>query len=303
MLEAGLSFSRFAHYVAVSALFGIALFPLYSGLSRADSESARFFHWLSGAVATAAVATLVANVAWLALTTANMNGELSAAFAPPALWSVIQKTSFGHVWRLRLIINVILVAITLGHLAFRRSEPHGILVPLLSGMLLASVAGTGHTQVGGSAAGLLHVAADATHLLAAGAWLGGLIALAFILKECPPAAAGVLTRFSGMGYAAVSVLIGTGLVNSWFLVGSFPRLITTAYGQLLLVKLVVFTGMLGLAMANRFWLVPSLIQSADGSAASLLKLRQHVTGEQVLGALVLLIVSILGTMEPAMAPS
>ena len=74
MLEAGLSFSRFAHYVAVSALFGIALFPLYSGLSQADSESARFFRWLSAALATAAVTTLVANVAWLAFTTANMNG-------------------------------------------------------------------------------------------------------------------------------------------------------------------------------------------------------------------------------------
>ena len=110
-------------------------------------------------------------------------------------------------------------------------------------------------------------------------------------------------RFSGMGYIAVSVLILTGLINSWFLVGSFSGLITTAYGQLLLVKLVLFAGMLGLAMANRFWLVPSLIQSANGSTASLLKLRQHVTGEQVLGALVLLIVSILGTMELAMAPS
>ena len=74
MLEAGLIFSRFLHYVAVSALFGIALFQLYSGLSRADSDSARLFRWLSGAVATAAVATLVANVVWLAFTTANMNG-------------------------------------------------------------------------------------------------------------------------------------------------------------------------------------------------------------------------------------
>ena len=201
MLEVGLILSRFAHYVAVSALFGVALFPLYGGLNRADGKSARFFVWLPGFAATAAVATLVANFAWLAFTTANMNGAMSAALAPPALWSVIQETSFGHVWSARAVINIILVAITLAHLAFRRTEPQGILVPLLSGVLLASVAGTGHTQVGGPANGLLHVGADAEHLLAAGAWLGGLIALAFILRECSPAAAGVLTRFSGMGYA------------------------------------------------------------------------------------------------------
>ena len=101
----------------------------------------------------------------------------------------------------------------------------------------------------------------------------------------------------------MSVLILTGLVNSWFLVGSISALITTAYGQLLLAKLVLFTGMLGLAMANRFWLVPSLIQNADGSSASLFKLHQHVISEQVLGTIVLVIVSILGTMEPAIAPS
>ena len=83
-------------------------------------------------------------------------------------------------------------------------------------MLWASVAGTRHTQVGGSVDGLLHVGADAAHLLAAGAWLGGLIALVFLLRERPPASAGILTRFSGMGYVAVSVLILTGLVNSWF---------------------------------------------------------------------------------------
>ena len=93
-----------------------------------------------------------------------------------------------------------------------------------------------------------------------------------------------------MGYVAVSVLILTGLVNSWFLVGSISALITTAYGQLLLAKLVLFAGMLGLATANRFWLVLSLIQNTDESSASLLKLRQHVMSEQVLGTMVLLIV-------------
>ena len=110
-------------------------------------------------------------------------------------------------------------------------------------------------------------------------------------------------RFSGMGYAAVSVLILSGLINSWFLVGSLSGLITTPYGQVLLVKLVLFAGMLGLAMANRFWLVPSLFNNSDESSMSLLKLRQHVTAEQVLGALVLLVVSFLGTMDLAIAPS
>jgi copper resistance protein D len=45
-----------------------------------------------------------------------------------------------------------------------------------------------------------------------------------------------------MGYVAVAVLIASGLINSWFLVGSFAALLGTLYGRLLLVKLSLFFG-------------------------------------------------------------
>ena len=80
------------------------------------------------------------------------------------------------------------------------------------------------------------MASDAAHLLAAGAWLGGLLPLGFVLlvsrgameparpMDLDPA----LLRFSGMGYVAVATLLGTGFVNSWFLVGAVSNLWTTA---------------------------------------------------------------------------
>jgi len=37
-----------------------------------------------------------------------------------------------------------------------------------------------------------------------------------------------------MGYVAVATLIASGLVNSWFLVGSVSGLLETLYGQILL---------------------------------------------------------------------
>jgi putative copper export protein len=64
-----------------------------------------------------------------------------------------------------------------------------------------------------------------------------------------------------MGYIAVTTLIGSGLVNGWFLVGNVSGLFATPYGQLLLVKVVLFTGMLALAVSNRFWIVPSLTKA------------------------------------------
>ena len=141
--------------------------------------------------------------------------------------------------------------------------------------------------------------ADEAHLLAAGAWLGGLLPLRYILLRGSPDAESILRRFSGMGYVAVAVLIGTGLINSWFLVGSLDGLTSTPYGQLLLLKLSLLLGMLGLAFVNRFWLVPALATNSDKSIAAIGRLRRHVLGEQALGLLVILIVSVLGIMAPA----
>jgi len=102
----------------------------------------------------------------------------------------------------------------------------------------------------------------------------------------------------------VAALIASGLINAWFLVGSVGKLATTPYGQLLLLKLGLFFGMLALAALNRFHLVPSLVaaqENGESLASSLRRLRWSVRGEQVLGLLIVLIVSELGTMQPAIA--
>jgi putative copper resistance protein D len=109
----------------------------------------------------------------------------------------------------------------------------------------------------------------------------------------------ILLRFSSMGYVAVATLIASGLINSWLLVGSVSNLLTTLYGQILLVKLGLFGAMLALAAANRFWLVPRMIETRAGASVWLGRLRYHVLGEQFLGLMVLLAVSVLGTMRPA----
>lgn len=148
----------------------------------------------------------------------------------------------------------------------------------------------------------MHVGMDALHLLAAGAWLGGLLALSATLRK-PRANYGptTLARFSGMGLLAVATLVATGLVNSWFLVGTMDGLLTTRYGHLLIAKLAAFLGMGALAAANRFWLAPALeaMPQRDGHNARLNQLERHVLGELGLGAAVLMVVGVLGALQPA----
>jgi putative copper resistance protein D len=104
-----------------------------------------------------------------------------------------------------------------------------------------------------------------------------------------------------MGYAAVALLVGTGAVNSWYLVLSISQLPASLYGQLLIIKLGLFALMLLLAAMNRFWLVPNVQAATPGSQTktSLFRLRYHIIGEQLLGVLIIALVSVLGTLAPS----
>ena len=303
MIEAGLIFTRFLHYAAAMALFGVSLFPLYAFTGRTDPDRVRLCNWLRPVQAGLAAVAFVSASLWLALVAANMSGSLSAAIDPEALRSVLSDSLFGEVWAARLLLIALLVGLTaFSSFSSKKHLPAG-LNTVLSGALLATLAGTGHTMHSEGMARWLHIAADGTHLLAAGAWFGGLLALGKLLADRTPDAAAVLHRYSGMGYVAVAILVGSGLINSWYLVGSISNIFAKPYGQLLLVKLGLFSGMLMLAAANRFWLMPALVRDASIGLVAAQRLRRHIIGEQALGVLVIVIVSLLGTLEPAIGHS
>jgi putative copper resistance protein D len=289
---------RFAHYAALTALFGLALFPLYAAGERGAPAARSRKPWL---IVTAVLSLLTTGL-WFAATVGEMSGAVADAAAPDVLWPVIRDMEFGHLAAARMGLGILAVA-----LAVRRDRPWAL--TLVSGLLLASLAGAGHARLDAGAAGLGRIAVDALHLLAAGAWFGGLAGLASAMASLGPAPAdAALTRFglqirgfSHMGYAAVATLVGTGLVNGVRLVGSTGALLSTAYGRLLMVKVALFLGMLALAAINRLWISPALTQPSEGldSRPWLRSLARHVAAEQVLAVLVLAAVSWLGVLDPA----
>jgi putative copper resistance protein D len=306
-METGLIAARFLHFAAVMALFGLALFPLYSYPGRPGELPARLGRWLSVSLRLAVLLAVASALVWGLLTVANMAGTLSTAADRDALLFVLRDTDFGRVWAARLLLAAALFALLIGRRDPKRQR--GWATPSASALLLLSLAFVGHTQIQEGWLRTLHIIADGAHLLAAGTWLGGLLALGYLLvlarqspSEYTADARAALVRFSGIGSIAVAVLVGSGLINAWFLVGSVGKLATTPYGQLLLVKLCLFFGMLALAALNRFHLVPSLVGAEQNSgplASSLRRLRRSVLGERLLGLVIVLIVSFLGTMQPA----
>ncbi len=308
MIDVGLIASRFLHYISVTVLAGVSMFPLYA---YAAAEPVRVRRWRQRVRLAAAVGALLSGLLWFVFTVANMSGALADVIDLEIIWTVVRNTGFGGVWSARLVLAIITVGLIWNRFDTEFDSRRGLITPVLAAVLLVSLAGVGHSQIDEGLAGIIHVVSDAAHLLAAGAWLGGLVPLGYLLllhrRETAFAQQselnGILLRFSGMGYIAVTILIGSGLINSWFLIGKFSGLFATPYGKLLIVKLVFFCGMLVLAVWNRFWLVPSLAKGGEddrgGRTASAGTLRNHVLSEQFLGLMVLLVVSALGTMRPA----
>ncbi|MFF0221835.1 copper resistance CopC/CopD family protein [Streptomyces sp. NPDC004629] len=107
----------------------------------------------------------------------------------------------------------------------------------------------------------LAMASSVLHLLATGVWLGGLAALLTTLYRVPddvPAA--VVVRFSRLAFAAVAVLVGTGVYQSWRGLGSWEALSGTSYGRILVAKLAAVALLLAVAGRSRRWtarLVPA----------------------------------------------
>lgn len=297
MIEAGLIATRFLHYSAVLALFGMSLFAVYA---YPCSEPVTVLRWRRRALIFASLLALISGLIWFACVVASLSGDIGGIADGEVVWSVVSDTNFGKLWVLRTTLMLLLVALTLLTLAFDKLSTD-VSGALLAGLLLASLAGQGHTQLGEGLAHAIHVSADAAHLLAAGAWLGGLLPLGVLLlvsrRENDDQVDGVLKRFSGMGYIAVATLVGSGLLNTWFLVGSAANAFTP-YGIALVSKVILFGGMLCLAIANRFWLLPAI--DKNKTSVSLHKrLRRHVLAEQCLGFAIVLIVSVLGTLQPA----
>jgi putative copper resistance protein D len=170
MIDVSLVAFRFLHYCAVTTLAGAAFFPLYA---YAGSEPPALARWRGRVLLGSALLALISGLGWFIFSVANMSGGLVDVFDPEVLAAVLRDTGFGVVWVVRMILAGALVAVTIANT--RAHAPGGQEMPifLLTAGLLASLAGAGHTQIEEGWKGVLHVAADAAHLLAAGAWLGG----------------------------------------------------------------------------------------------------------------------------------
>jgi copper resistance protein D len=262
--------------------------------------------WLRRLAAAGVIVGLLSWAAWLAVLAISMSGLPPAqAFTPGVLRTLITRTTFGHVWAIRLVLLLALATCLPPRPAARdaRWTLRDAIAAAAAAGLAGSMAATGHA-LGTHAA---HLWVDAAHLVGAALWVGMLPPLALVLRRAtaaaPPGglefAAAAVRRFSAPAMVAVIVLAASGVANAWWLLDSPGDLVSTRYGLLLLAKIALFGLMLLLAVVNRIWWTPRLEPRAAGDGLlATRRLRRNVVAELLLGTAVLFLVGVLGVTAP-----
>jgi copper transport protein len=212
-------------------------------------------------------------------------------------------SAWGASWWIHLAAAVLL---SLGlFVAGAQGRRAGWTLIAAAALLVAVVPGlSGHAS--GTARPGLMLMNDALHVAAAGAWVGGLLMVLAVglpaLREAdvPPQLGGapslltsLIAAFSKTALIAVAVLAFTGVVNARVIVGSWPALFGSRYGQTLLAKigLVALTGLLGLY----HWLVVRK-ELAEGAGEERLRVSARI--EFALALLVLITTALLASTAP-----
>jgi copper resistance protein D len=309
-----LIFVRAVHFAATLTAAGAPLFNVFiaqPALRPAASPKLRVTvgRRLTSIAWIGLVLTLLSGAAWFVLVAQSISDQPLAAILSDGsiLQAVLLDTDFGRDWLLRLLLIALLAGLLAADL--RARQDGGGFLKFATVVVAAGLAGTlawaGHGIGGAGLPGSVHLAVDFVHLIAAAAWVGGLLPLAFMLAAADRASSVAVARraslrFSAYGIVAVGALILTGAINTGYLAGSIQALTATDYGHLLLVKIALFLVMLALATVNRLWFTPALGAAPGEKPArqALWQLRRNVVIEIATGAIILAVVAVLGVTPP-----
>src|SRR5215467_2220137 len=179
------------------------------------------------------------------------------------------QTQSGKIWAAREIYALLLLGGILWYARRQSSLTEVRAFLFLALPLVASRSFTSHA-VAVQEYKSLAVSADVLHLLATAVWAGELPLLFWVLYRgtrrlhLPPLwTAQIVQRFSWFALAAVVVLVTSGLYQSWIEVQRLDILFETPYGQVLVVKGLVFFCMAGVGALNLFSTKPKLFGAAQ----------------------------------------
>ena len=291
-MESALAFFRFAQYSATIFLFGGSCF--ISVIARGPLQK-RLLEGFSVFLLLLSLLLPISWLGWLFIQTGSMGDGWRDIANPELITTVLLDTYFGSVWLLRFLFMTVLLATFI-----IASNSTLTQQTVLSGLLLASLGPIGHPSMLEGFMGQYLILNNALHLLAAGLWVGGLLPLSACLVVFPHSIYQIdlaicLRRYSSFGQLAVCLVLVTGALNAFMILGTFPSDWTSQYQSILFVKILLVAVMIGIALFNRYILNPAVRASAPKV------LRALIVGSWVeigISAAVICLVGFLGQLQP-----
>ncbi|MEX2372972.1 MAG: CopD family protein, partial [Dehalococcoidia bacterium] len=220
--------------------------------------------------------------------------------------SVLADTTWGRAWLIRVALASVAVAL---FALLRRGRPawarHAAGRPAAMLAAAAAIAAVSLSSHAAATRGVEVVATlvDATHILAAAVWGGGLVAFLVLLlgvrrrREARSVLRVAVPRFSVLGIVATAALAVTGTYSAWLQVVTW-RALDTPYGVGVLVKVAALVLLLALAAVNLVW-VRRRLEHADSGAPATRWLGRIMRAE-VAGIIVAVVAAgTIASLEPA----
>ncbi len=284
-VRAAVSVNRWVGYAGLALFLGGTVFLLACWPAGRSQRRARRL------VGAGWITTVAATVLGLLLQGPYVAGPGSPVFAPHLLAETV-TSPFGAIYLIRLAL---LVTVGLLVRAVLRTQAPTRLALSTAGLLgigvAVSYAAAGHAVSGQWPA--VALASDALHVTSMSVWGGGLVLLAAcaLRSQHADGVSDAAHRFSRLAISSVAVLTATGTLQAVREIDSLAALTRTGYGQLLLGKLMIVVGLLGLGAVSMRAVRRSL--DTDG------RLRRTVPLEIGLIAVVLGITAVLVVTPPA----
>ena len=254
--------ARAVQFGAIAAALGALIFLLACWLPGLGAVAGRDEAWASASAAfagrlrafviVAAAAGAVSGALAIVLQGAVAGGTPAWDALSVSVVGDVLATRFGVVWGVGVLAWLVVAALALP----------GPVPALALGLPLAALAFLpaigGHAGVQSPVAVLLP--ANVLHVVAMSAWLGGIAVLVLVLRAATARLdpddrmrllAAVVGRFSLLAGIAVAVLLASGVAQGLVEVRTVPNLVETAFGRAVLVKAILFAGIVALGWVNR----------------------------------------------------
>jgi copper transport protein len=280
---------RWLTYAGALLALGVAVFGLVVDAGDAARRQLVLLVGVGGALAA------LASLAALPVEAALVTGRGSDALTDDVALRDVLGTNFGDavVWRVAGCALLVLATTLVGT---RRT-----VVTVVAGVaVLVGFVITGHTAV--TDPRWLVVLADLAHLAAAATWIGGLVALALVMRARRAegdamGATQAVRGFSTLAGISIVVLLVAGTARAWTETRSIDALTDTRYGKLLLVKVVLAVVVITIGAYNNRRLVPAVADRS--SERAMRRLSTTVRVEVLVLAVVLALTAALVATVPA----